>query len=633
MCGIVGAYHFDSQRAVSRFDLESMADAIVHRGPDDSGYYVERNVGLAMRRLSIIDLEGGRQPIFSADNTKAIVFNGELYNYREEAINLDARNYPRTTKSDTEVVMGLYSEYGIECLQRLNGMFGFAIHDQATRQLHLVRDRIGIKPVYYYLDNEKLVFASEIKAILRYPGVTAELDVEALPVYMKYGFLPAPKTLFKRISKLPPAHRLMIKGNAVSIERYWEVSYADKFTANEHELLEQLDEILKSAVELQLIADVPLGAFLSGGLDSSGIVHLMREHNVNPISTYSIGFGPEYGMHDESKDAALFAAEYETDHHSIIATPNIESLIPNLVRMLDEPLADSSFVVTYLVSELASESVKVILSGVGGDEIFGGYRRYLFTTLDKYYSRFPSSLTAGILPRLAERIPADRNNWLLNNLRLIKSYVTNSTQDPMQQYVGYVSLLKEDQIDAYMKNHVAGATGTLNSDLNRSDARDVLDMVMDFDLKHSLPEQLLMLTDKMTMAKSIEARVPYLDHRLVEFMARTPTEMRVKGFKLRHLQKQYLKSRIPSYVIDRKKKGFGAPFGGWIRRDLADMVHDYLNADRLTRQALFDPRIMTHAIDEHMSKKQDHTDFILANLSLQIWIDEYLGPSASPTVN
>jgi asparagine synthase (glutamine-hydrolysing) len=629
MCGIVGVYHFDRDFTVRESDLVAMADAIVHRGPDDSGYYVRGNVGLAMRRLSIIDLAGGHQPIFTADKSKAIVFNGELYNYREQARTLDARGYVRSTNSDTEVTLGLYNEFGIGSLDRLNGMFGFAIHDQATNQLHIVRDRIGIKPLYYYRDGEKIVFASEIKAILKYPGVRASLDTDSLPAYFKYGFTPAPRTLFAGISKLPPAHRMQIHGDTVKIERYWQVSFADKFRLTEAALLEQLDELLSNAVELQMIADVPLGAFLSGGLDSSGIVHLMRENGADPIKTYSIGFENEYGMHDESADAAVFARDYATDHHAILATPDVESLIPRLVGMLDEPLADSSFVVTYLVSQLAAETVKVILSGVGGDEIFGGYRRYLFSSLDRYYRFLPSAVRERLLPALAQRIPADRNNPLLNNLRLAKSYLANGGGAPLERYTGYLSLLTNDRIDDYLVGGAAGGFEWLNAEFDASDAEHVLDQVMYFDLKHSLPEQLLMLTDKMTMAESLEARVPYLDHRLVEMLARTPPKFRVNGFRLRYLQKQYLRGRIPDYVLSRKKKGFGAPFGGWIRGRLNTMVRDYLSEDRIRSQGLFNPEVLGGAVEEHMSKREDRTDFILANLSFQIWMDEYL---SGPTV-
>ena len=593
-------------------------------GPDDFGYFTHGNVGIGMRRLSIIDLAGGHQPIHTPDGKKTIVFNGELYNYREQAKELEARAYPLRTKSDTEVVLGLYAEFGNDFLQRLNGMYGFAIYDQASDELQIVRDRIGVKPVYYFQDAEKIVFASEVKAILAHPEVRAELDTNALALFFKYGYVPTPYTLFKGISKLPPASVMRLRGHEQTISNYWDVTFADKFTQSEEQILAELDELLQSAVSMQMVADVPLGAFLSGGLDSSGIVHLMQQSGVETINTYSIGFGDQYSLHDETDAAQQFADDYRTNHHAILVTPDVQTLIPRLVTMLDEPLADSSFVVTYLVSELAAETVKVILSGVGGDEIFGGYRRYLFTTLNQYYSRVPRFMRGAALRKLVARLPADRANPLLNKMRLAKSYLSHYDEDTVTQYSGYLSLLNEDLVEAHLSKIDGAYADPYPQQVAQSDAREALDKVMYFDLKGSLPEQLLMLTDKMTMAKSIEARVPYLDHRLVEFMARTPTDLRVKGFDLRYLQKQYLRNKIPSYVLGRAKKGFGAPFGGWIREDLNEMMQDYLSPDRIGRQGLFDSAVISSALADHLARREDRSDYLLANLSFQIWHDAYL---------
>ena len=625
MCGIVGIYHFDKQHPVREQDLAAMADQIVHRGPDDFGYFTAGNVGIGMRRLSIIDLAGGHQPIHTADGKKTIVFNGELYNYREQAKELEARGYSLKTNSDTEVVLGLYAVFGPDFLARLNGMYGFAIHDASTDELMIVRDRIGVKPVYYYQDAEKIVFASEVKAILAHPGVRASLDTNALALFFKYGYVPTPYTLFEGVSKLPPASVMCLRGREQTIRSYWDVSFADKFTHGEEQVLEELDELLQSAVSMQMVADVPLGAFLSGGLDSSGIVHLMQESGVETINTYSIGFGNEYSLHDETDAAQQFANDYKTNHHAILVTPDVQELIPKLVTMLDEPLADSSFVVTYLVSELAAETVKVILSGVGGDEIFGGYRRYLFTTLNRYFERVPKFMRGSMLQKLVAKLPADRANPILNKMRLAKSYFGHYHEDTVTQYSGYLSLLNEDLVDAHLNQLDNRYLDPYPAQVGASDATEALDKVMYFDLKGSLPEQLLMLTDKMTMAKSIEARVPYLDHRLVEFMARAPTDLRVKGFDLRYLQKKYLSQKIPSYVLGRAKKGFGAPFGGWIRNDLNEMMQDYLSEDRINSQGLFDSSVISTALADHLGRREDRSDYLLANLSFQIWHDAYLG--------
>jgi len=624
MCGIVGVYHFDPDARVVEQDLKAMADRIVHRGPDDHGYFTEGRAGLGMRRLSIIDLAGGHQPMQTDDGRCVIVFNGELYNYREEAAALDRIGYRRKTQSDTEVVLGLYATAAESFLDRLNGMFGFAVLDRVKGELTLVRDRLGIKPVYYYRDERKIVFASEIKALLAYPDVQTELDRDMLPVYFRHGFVPAPRTLFRRIYKLPPGHRMTVRGAQVSIAPYWDVSFADKHQLSEPEALERLDELMQSAIRMQMIADVPLGAFLSGGLDSSGIVHLMSAQGVADINTYSIGFDRDYSVHDESSEAAVFARDYHTNHHAIVVRPDVAGLIPRLVRALDEPLADSSFVVTYLVSELARESVKVILSGVGGDEIFGGYRRYLFASLDRYTNFLPAAVRDRWLPALARRLPADRNSQILNVLRLAKRYLGKGGDTPIGRYGHFLAVL-DDELLAEAVHGGGLEQDPLRETMTHTDAREVLDQVMYFDLKGSLPEQLLMLTDKMTMAKSLEARVPYLDHRLVEFMAQTPTSMRVRGFELRYLQRAYLRPRLPSYVLERKKRGFGAPFGGWIRTDLASMMQDYLGADRLRRQGLFDADVTGRMLAEHMARKEDRTDFLLAALSFQIWHEEYIG--------
>ncbi len=625
MCGIVGAYHFDREYAVAEADIRAMADTIVHRGPDDFGCFTVGNTGLGMRRLSIIDLAGGHQPIFTPDGRSAIVFNGELYNYREEAAQLEQAGYRLSTKSDTEVVLGLYATVGEAFLERLNGMYGLAIIDQGSGRLTIARDRLGIKPLYYYRDADKIVFASEVKAILAYPGVVAEVDTAMLPVFFRYGFIPSPRTLFRNIAKLPPGHQMQIENGAVRIERYWDVSFGDKHGLSEAETLERLDELMQDTVRRQMIADVPLGAFLSGGLDSSGIVHLMDQQGVQDINTYSIGFGANYSVHDESEDAAVFARHYHTNHHAITVNPNVADLLPRLVRMLDEPLADSSFVVTYLVAELAAETVKVILSGVGGDEIFSGYRRYQFASLDRYTAMLPGPVRERWLPALARRLPADRNSRVLNLLRLAKRYLDTDASTPLARYSHFVSVFSDGLIDEYLRADIPAEADPMQVAMQGCDASDALDTVMYFDLKGSLPEQLLMLTDKMTMAKSLEARVPYLDHRLVEFMAATPAAMRVKGFRLRHLQKEYLKPRIPAYVLKRKKRGFGAPFGGWIREDLREMMNDYLSADRLNRQGLFNADLARTALAEHMERREDHSDFLLANLSFQLWYEAYIG--------
>jgi asparagine synthase (glutamine-hydrolysing) len=623
MCGIVGIYYFDPEKKAEQRELKLMTDRMAHRGPNDEGFFVHDNVGLGMRRLSIIDLGGGHQPIFTPDKRKVIVFNGEVYNFIDHRPTLEQKGHKFYTKTDTEVVLHLYDEYDLDFFDKLNGMFGLAIWDDTQKQLLLVRDRIGIKPLYYYRDGEKIVFASEIKSILELPYIKAELDYQGLGTFLKYGFTAAPYTLFKNIHKIPPGHYMRIKRRDVEIKSYWRLSYANKHTGSEDEIGTQLYELLKSSVRYRLIADVPLGSFLSGGMDSSGIVHLMKELGTQTINTYSIGFGKGYEFYNELEAAGRFAKNYQTNHHDILVKPDVAELFPRLITSLDEPVADSSFLVTYLVSKLARETVTVILSGVGGDELFGGYRRYLNVQMNRYLGIIPLWVRRNILKRIANSLPVDRNNTLLNYFRLAKAYLNTADLALQQQYGVYTSVFQDD-----FRQQVAVENKEIpdfyDQYFSECDSSDLLDKIMYFDLKMSLPEQLLMLTDKMTMAVSLEGRVPFLDYRVVEFAAKIPSELKLKGFKLRHIQKKIFENRFPDYVFQQKKKGFGAPVGTWIRNELREMTHDMLSEEHIRKQGVFNPAIIQKTLENHFQMKEDYTDNLLALIAFQIWYENYL---------
>lgn len=622
MCGIVGIYYFASDRTVVKEDLQAMAERIVHRGPDDAGFHVDGNLGMGMRRLSIIDVSGGHQPIFTPDGRYVIVFNGEVYNFKEERAKLERAGHRFRTHTDTEVVLHLYAEHGIEFLETLNGMFGLAVWDRVERSLLIVRDRIGIKPLYYYLDDEKLIFASEIKAILAYPEVRPELDLEGLGGFLRYGFTPSPSTLFKGIKKLRPAHWLMARAGEIREREYWRLSYREKFALDESELAERLYALLSDSVRLQMIADVPLGAFLSGGFDSSGIVHLMNSIDSKPINTYSIGFGKGFEAYNELEAAGRFSRDYETSHHEILVRPDVEDLLPRLVAAMDEPVADSSFLVTYLVAELAHDTVSVVLSGVGGDELFGGYRRYLNVPLAGYMQLVPSGVRQGLLLRVLNRMPVDRNSRLLNLSRLARAYLETAHLPLEEQYGRYTLLFDENLADELARQ--AGLVPDHYSILfEECDSSELLDRMMYFDLKMSLPEQLLMLTDKMTMAASVETRVPFLDHRVVEFAARTPARIKIRGMKLRHLQKRAFRGRLPDYVYEQRKKGFGAPVGVWLRRELRPLVDELLRGPYLQRQGIFNLERVTSLVEDHYLRRADYTDQLLSLIVFQLWFQAY----------
>jgi asparagine synthase (glutamine-hydrolysing) len=622
MCGIAGIYYFDRDRAVEAGHLAAMTDRILHRGPDDSGALVEGNVALGMRRLSVIDVAGGHQPIFTPDGRYVIVFNGEVFNFQEERARLEGLGHLFSTHTDTEVVLHLYAEHGARFTDHLNGMFGLAIWDRVARTLMVVRDRIGIKPLYYYQDEHVLLFASEIKAILAYPGVRAQLDFEGLGAYLRYGFTPPPYTLFKGIRKLPPAHSLTVCGRNVSVAEYWRLSYADKFKDDETVLRERLYELLDDSVRRQMVADVPIGAFLSGGFDSSGIVHLMSKSMTGPVNTYSVGFGDGFAAFNELDAANRFAGDYHTRHHQIVVRPDVAGMLPQLVGLLDEPVADSSFVLTYLVAKLARQSATVILSGVGGDELFGGYRRYLNVELGRYMSVVPRALRTGVIEPLLGMLPADRNGRLSNLVRLSRSYLAAADMPVADQYGKYTQIFDSDAVKAL----AAGAANVPDYYANlvaECDSPELLDRLMYFDLKMSLPEQLLMLTDKMTMGVSLEARVPLLDHRVVEFAARLPVRMKVRGMQLRYLQRAAFAGRLPDYVFAQKKKGFGAPVGSWLRGDLASLVHDLLGEQQLRSQGLFAATPIAKLIADHGERRQDYTDQLWALAVFQLWFREY----------
>lgn len=597
-----------------------MCDVITHRGPDDHGQFVAGPVGLGMRRLSIIDLAGGHQPIANPAGTLTIVFNGEIFNYRDVRHQLEQRGYQFRTDSDTESILHAYDEFGIECLSLLNGMFAFAIWDAPRRRLFIARDRLGVKPLYFRIGNDSVQFASEIKSLLLHPEAGRSIDPEALAYFFRYGYVAAPKTLHADVQKLPAAHYLLVEDGQVSIRRFWSVSYPTAFeTRADHP--ERIRAAVDAAVRRQMIADVPLGAFLSGGVDSSSIVHFMSAHTSEPVNTYSIGFTGDDAFHSELDDARFMAQALRTNHHEIVVKPDVANLLPRLVAHLDEPLADSSFVVTYLVSTLARDTVKVILSGVGGDELFGGYRRYLFARLNPYFEMLPA-VAKKALTTAVSHMPVDRGSRLRNYARLGRAFVLAQGLSPFEQYDHSVRILSDADLTALLPHAQRdGALLAARRDVFTSASSDPITAAMHLDLETSLPESLLLLTDKMSMAASLEARVPFLDHELVEAAAMVPTDWKVRGTRLRYVQKESMRNLLPNRVLDKRKRGFGFPIGSWFRRDLRSLLNDLLSADRLRRQGLFDPSTVQGLMAAHAEHRHDHSDVLLALLTFQLWLD------------
>jgi asparagine synthase (glutamine-hydrolysing) len=626
MCGIAGVLVHGAGATADPGTVQAMCDAIVHRGPDDQGLYVSGPVGIGMRRLSIIDVAGGHQPMQTEDGRFTIVYNGEIYNHREVRAKLEARGHHFRTNCDTEVVLRAFVERGPESLEWLNGMFAIAIWDAERRELFLARDRVGIKPLYVVEGRDRLTFASELKALLVAKDVPREIDLDALNYFLRYGYVPWPATLWKHVRQVPPGHYLVAGPGGVTQRSFWSLGYApaERPTA-EHEQEARVG--LQAAVARQLVSDVPLGAFLSGGFDSSSVVASMRTaSHGGSLATYAIGFGGADRFHSELEDAARISKHFGTDHHEILVEPDAVALLPKLVRAMDQPLADSSFIVTYLVSELARQTVTVILSGVGGDEIFGGYRRYLGPRLARHYDRVPAFGRRAVAMAV-QGLPVDRGSTVRNYTRLARNFVASHGLEPFEQYDRAVAMLDEPSV-ARLCPAAAGRGGELaqmrRGFFDEPDTDDPVTRMMHLDLKTSLVDSLLLLTDRMSMATSLEVRVPFLDHTYVEAVARIPSSLKVRGTKLRYVQKESMRSELPAEVYKKKKRGFGVPVGAWFRRSLRPMLHDTLSPERLARQGLFAPAAVAGIIREHEEQRADHSDLLLALLTFQLWHDEWV---------
>ena len=624
MCGIHGLLRLDGQ-GVEAQTLSAMGDVTRHRGPDDEGMHLDGACGIAMRRLSIIDVSGGHQPLSNEDGSLWLVCNGEIYNYRELRAELQAQGYRFKTASDSEVLLHLYDSCGDEFVHRLNGMFDFALWDARRRRLLIGRDRLGVKPLYVLQDHQRVAFASEAKALLTLPGVSAELDTSVLAGYLHLGYVAAPGCIFKGIRKLPPATLLSVENGQVRESRYWRLPERIERGVSEREWVARVRAQIEESVRMQMVADVPIGAFLSGGVDSSAVVGFMARHSQQPIRTYAIGFegGEAEALYNELPHARRVAELFGTQHREIVVKPDVVGLLPNLLWHMDEPLADTAFITTYLVSGFAREDVKVILSGVGGDELFGGYRRYLGGHYAGRLRRFPQWMRRGAA-FAAERLPADRHSAALNTLRLAKGFLASAEMSDDERYRSYLQVLDRASVAALMLHPQVAAADPLTLAFSGAGAQDELNRMFAVDAETQLPDDLLLLTDKMSMAVSLECRVPLLDHALVELAASMPTAIKVKDGRLKHIMKAALGELLPADILDRKKRGFGTPMGAWLKGDLAPVLRRLLAPDVVQARGLFRAPAIDRLIADHQSNRIDGTDALLALMNLEIWSRIYL---------
>jgi len=623
MCGIVGLYRWPGTPEEVRRRLQAMCAAIRHRGPDDEGVVLEGEAGLAARRLSIIDVAGGHQPMANEDGSATVAFNGEIYNHQALRRELLARGHRFRTRADTEVIVHAYEEDGPACALRLNGIFGFAVWDRRARRLLLARDRMGVKPLYYAQVGRALAFASEVKALLVLPELPRTLDPQAAGEFFRLGYVPAPRTLFRGIAKLPPGWWLTAGEAGLALAPYWDLRFRpEPSPCSFSESRERLRALLAEVVADQMVSEVPLGAFLSGGVDSSTVVALMQRAARGPVKTYSIGF-ENAAYHNEAPYAEAVARALGTQHQTLIVRPDVADLMPALLEKLDEPLTDTSFMVTYLVSQLAARSVTVALSGVGGDELFGGYRRYLAPGLHRAAAWLPLGLRRGA-GRLLAGLPADRRTALGNLCRYAKSLGSTLHLPLGQQYLGLVGVLAPERIRALLgrgNGHDPGAV--IPALFAQAAPAHPLDRLLYVDAKTALPESLLLLTDKMGMAASLEVRVPFLDNRVVEFVAGVPAAYRLRGPQLKRLLKAAAAGLVPDFVLRRSKRGFGTPMGAWLRGELRPLVEDLLGERRLRREGLFQPAVVRTLLDRHAARQEDGTEAIVALLAFEIWRERF----------
>jgi len=606
-----------------------MAAAMRHRGPDDEGFLAgdPRAVGLALgiRRLSIIDLAGGHQPIGNADGSMWIVCNGEVYNFRELRAELEACGNRFKTGSDSEVILHAYAQYGDDFLSRLNGMYAFALWDGRRRRLLVGRDRLGIKPLYYVSDGRRFAFASEAKSLLELPGMGRRVHQAALNAYLELGYVPAPLSMFDGVRKIPVATVMEVKGRDVGGRSYWSMPRSVDTGPSEDEWAERVRARLEESVRMQMVSDVPIGAFLSGGIDSSAVLAFMARHSSSPVRTYSIGFEGSAAdqFYNELPYAKQMAQRFNTEHHEIVVRPDVIGLLPRLLWHMDEPIADTAFVTTYLVAQFARRDVTVILSGVGGDELFGGYRRYLGDHYLRRLRLLPRPLRRAAA-RAAQLLPSDRHSTVLNFLRYASAFLASAELSFEERYRAYVGVFSPP--DALMLS--AGGAGNRVDALSEAFAhapqQDPLNRMFAVDALTQLPDDLLMLTDKMTMATSLECRVPFLDHELVEMAARMPGGVKVAGGTLKHLLKRSLSGVLPEDVLQRKKRGFGAPMGAWLKNELAGLLGHLLSASSVGARGFFNHARIEELAAAHRANRVDGTDRLLALLNFEIWCRVFL---------
>ena len=627
MCGIAGQVRSDGRPAEPAL-LARMCAALEHRGPDSRGIHAEGGAGIAIQRLAVIDLETGDQPVFNEDRSVSVVLNGEIYNYRELRARLEARGHRFATNGDTESIAHLYEEHGPELARELHGMFAFALWDSRRRRLVVSRDRIGKKPLFYSKRDGALSFASEIRALMQDPEISRDLDAGALDSYLSYEYVPAPMAAFAAVRKLRPGSTLVWEDGRVTIERYWRLGYADKLASPDpSEVHERIRELIRAAVRRRMIADVPLGVFLSGGIDSSVVVAAMAEASSEPVKTFSIGFREE--RFSELPNARLIADRFGTDHHELVVEPDAVSLIPRIVRHYGEPFADSSSVPSFQVSELTRREVTVALNGDGGDESFAGYERYVAgLRTERLARRLPGPMRAAIAAAgRRRRLRGDPLRTVNRATRLARLL----GMAPPERYRLTMATLDDAGRDALYSEDFKALIGESPAPRVILDAWEaasgggVVDHMLEVDVNTYLPDDLLVKVDIASMAHSLEARSPLLDHELMEYAARIPCEMKLRGSEKKIVLRDALRGWIPDQILDGPKRGFALPMvGDWFRGELRGYITETLTDPRALGRGYFEPREVHRLLDSHMSGEADHSHPLWTLLMFEVWQQQFV---------
>lgn len=631
MCGICGIFHYRGGTNADPAVLRRMADVLTHRGPDDAGYHVEGPVGLAMRRLSIIDLSTGQQPIYSEDRSLVIVCNGEIYNFREIRQALAGRRFE--TSGDIEPMLHLYEDHGDAMPEKLRGMFAGALWDAKRSRLLLVRDRLGVKPLYYADTGRAIVFASEIKSILQHPAIAREVDPETLHHYLSLNYVPSPLTMLRGIRQLGPGEILTCDADGVRTRPYWDLRFEAEHGVGEDEWARRVRDKLDEATRIRLVSDVPFGAFLSGGVDSSAVVAFMAGAMSEPVKTFAIDF--EERSFSEAAYAARVAALYHTEHRASTATVDVVDLLDSLVWYADDPLADSSMIPVYMVSRFAREHVTMVLTGDGGDEAFAGYPTYNAWFVRELYRRVPGFVRRGIVRRVVEALPVSTDKVSFDFKA--RRFVSGAELGAEEAHFWWRAILSESaKRDLYTDSFRERASTTPTSDLyrdhfRRSGTDDPLSRMLYADTRFYLPADMLTKVDRMSMANGLEARSPFLDHELMELAARIPSSIKFRDRRKKYILKRALEPLLPRDILERKKAGFNVPVGAWLHGALGVKARAVLSPDRLAATGFFRPDGVRALLDEHAARRADHSFAIWGLLCFQLWYERFVAaPSVSP---